>query len=560
MLITDRFGAHIYPESFTDCLGFLTRPKYHGYIGWWYNINYDIEAILKWLDEQTMREFAKRGEGDFIYEKDTVKIKFVSGKFALFSIKKREYVYYDLAGFLPGGLDFNAQKYIGKGKKSIDLYLPEASLEQMLSPEVLAYCKQDSAITGELADYFTSACNKNGIYTKNYSSPASLATSYFTSHCDIPTLQSITKYKYTRAKLAYEAYKGGFVSTFKRGYFPKVYVYDINSAYPYQMTKLPDYRKGTMLMRIGDIPKDAYHGWLRCNIDVPDDLYGPGYYNPVAVYLKKFNKNFYFSGKIQATITLLEYNALKPYYKIEPLQGIYWIPDELSFVFRDPVTSLYQKRLANLDNASMQVVLKLVLNGFYGKSIQKIPQGDGGYSTGNLFNPFYASYITAGARIQIFETLVKYVHPEHLISIMTDSVTMTEPSIPTSPGKVLGEYTLEMEGEGLFIGSGLYTLRTPNRTKTATRGFKFNKKIDFIELCNANKKSKYIEMPQNYRLTYKESLRIKKFINWNIIDTKLKKIDINTDNKRQWAREFENCEDILSCNIDSKPINVNMRG
>lgn len=572
ILITNSKGEYLYPKSFTDCIKFLTRPKYYEYLGWFLNINYDVEAILKWLHEEPVRELAKQNElSHFITTYDRTKLKLIDKKMLILTRRKHNFQFYDIGNFYKGGLDKNAKKYLGLDKKHTDIDFDKVDEQFMRGPIMLERCLSDSYLTEQLANNFINTCNQFGIYTKNYCSPASLATSFFLSKCNVPTLSEISSGKKLRVRIAYEAYKGGFISTFKKGYFEKVWLYDINSAYPYNVSRLLDLRGGKIIFEKNKIPKDAELGWIRCTISIKDNgLYSPGYFNPVAVYLRRFNKNFYFTGTFDATIILDEYLELSKDFDIKIHEGFYWIPDEFVYIYKEQVERLYRLRQENKQDQNLDILLKTILNGYYGKLIQKIPfkkATEFEYKTGNLFNPFHASYITGGCRIQVYRFIKQY-GADKLVAVMTDGVVMSEPvEIPNS--KELGEWSLEMQGEGVFIGSGLYTIKNENKLKTAFRGFKVmtteidkdgnkkSKKIDFFKLLAENLDNDLIELSQKIRLTYREALRVRKFINWNILEDKLKKININCDTKRIWSRNFENCRDVLENVIDSVPISVN---
>jgi hypothetical protein len=128
--------------------------------------------------------------------------------------------------------------------------------------------------------------------------------------------------------------------------------------------------------------------------------------------------------------------------------------------------------------------------------------------------------------------------------------------------KDLGAWGLDMEGEAVFIGSGLYTIRdkVSGKVKTATRGFKTTDRLDFFDMLYENKDRGAIELSQTVRLTYKEALRVKKFVDWNLIKDGIKRININCDNKRIWAGQWATCGDVLTSTVDSAPYFVNMFG
>jgi hypothetical protein len=560
-LIADSKGDYIHPESFQDCISFITRPKYRGIISWFFNINYDVESIMKWLDEETVREFFKTEEYKFhLWGEVPLKMKYIINKGLFLTKNKASFRFFDASSFYSGSLKYNMEKYLSFEKLDAPVdWSKEVTLDDLKTPEAIEYCVTDAKGAEGLGRLIMDASDKLGIFTKNYCSTASLATKYFSNKVELPVLQKFMGRYHIR--YAWESYKGGFITSFKRGYFPDVYLYDINSAYPHAMTTLPDLTKGKWDLilnpRTQKIHKDAHMGWLRVKVHLdPDDIWGASYYSPLAFFMPKLCKNFYFSGTFPTTITLHEYNYLKDKIDIDIIEGVTWQPESLDFLLKEPIEYLYnEKSKFKHGDKNHYNMLKIIMNGFYGKLIQKIPNLDGTFRTGNFFNPYWGSYITAMCRIECFKLIDKF-GPEDVICVMTDGVAFSKKqNIPDS--KELGQWSHDMQGEGVFVGSGVYCIRNTTKTKTATRGFKISN-LDLFELLKKNYKGKLVELDQTVRLSAKMSLHLKKFDQWNIIENGIKKLDINFDNKRLWAQDFNCCSDVLNKNIDSIPIAVNI--
>ena len=88
---------------------------------------------------------------------------------------------------------------------------------------------------------------------------------------DIPKFDSIP---YEIQEMAYRSYYGGRFEILKRGFVGKAYLYDINSAYPYAITQIPDLSKGKWIKR-KTIHKDAKLGFFRIRAKIPDCKYIP---------------------------------------------------------------------------------------------------------------------------------------------------------------------------------------------------------------------------------------------------------------------------------------------
>ena len=108
-LITNSENEYTHPESFLDCLKFLCRKSTRGKTGFWYNMRYDFQAILKWLPPDLWKVLYDVGEIEtaFDHSKGTWKISYLPSK--TFSIthrtsKPRTWKFYDIS------------QYFGKGK------------------------------------------------------------------------------------------------------------------------------------------------------------------------------------------------------------------------------------------------------------------------------------------------------------------------------------------------------------------------------------------------------------------------------------------------------------
>jgi hypothetical protein len=158
----------------------------------------------------------------------------------------------------------------------------------------------------------------------------------------------------------------------------------------------------------------------------------PIFSTPVATYIAGKGMNYYFRGSIRSTITMLEYDVYKKYFPIEPIQAYYWIPEkEINYIYRPIIHKLYDlKSTYKTGDQNFYKLTKILMNGFYGKLIQKtrkVKNGKIRWETGQLFNPYHGSYVTARCRTEVFKYIQESVYPEDVIAVMTDSVATTRP-------------------------------------------------------------------------------------------------------------------------------------
>lgn len=557
-LICNSDGEHIHPMSFDDCLHFLCRHKTRKLISFWYNLKYDFQALLKWLHPDDWKTIYTKGE--LIY--NDWKITYIPKKMLMFrNLKLKQcWKHYDISQYYRMKLDDAGHKYFGMGKLEHGKDLSNLTLKDIKSKEIIKYCIRDAVITKRLADRWINICWDQGLQTKNFCSTASTSSRYFMSKVNIFTVNSFLKNSQGMRMLedAWNTVSGALISTYKRGYFPSVYEYDINSAYPHAMSNFPDVRNGYFIRskKQSDLDR-AYLGWIKCRVDISD--YHNGYYTPPLPILRDNKPNYYPAGNYETYLTLSEYKNYSKYFDIQFIEGTLWIPDkEITYLFKDIITKLYTKRKQTIDE-NENFFIKIILNSIYGKFLQKNRVVDpdkkdfGKYRTGILFNPFIASYILADTRIAIFNFMVN-LNSVDIIACFTDSViTKTQLNIPNS--SVLGDFAPASKGEMVIIGSGVYTIKG-QKLKNRLRGFKPSDKEsdNLFELLK-----KYYdkdEIPVQTTVNYSPLLTIIRKIpeQMNIITNYDKKIKINFDTKRLWDYYPIKAGELLEKQIDSSPL------
>jgi hypothetical protein len=556
---------YIHPKSFEDCAEFLTRPKHQNTTGFFYNLRYDFQAILKWLPPSYWQELQDTGQTSYgKFDIDYIPKKMFKLRRHVHRQKKstKKYVsrFYDISQFYGKmGLDAAARKYLTLSGKSdlegIDVtHLDEFTI---YDETVITYCIRDAFLCGALARHFIDVCKSMEIAPTNFCSPASIASKYFIQKTSVPTINRLIKYP-NLLRLPWAACSGAFINVYKRGFFDTVYEYDINSAYPFVMRELPHLDDGQIVERAGDPPPDASMGWIKVEIDIPHDTYCP----PLPI-LRSSMCNYFPWGLFTTVITLKEFHAYSAVFRVRPIKGVYFIP-EAGFVperpFKEVVDRLYAKKqeVKGIDD-NVYSFCKIALNGFYGKFLERHKVKDpsaknfGRYETGNFFLPFYGSYILAGTRLKVWECL-QAIPENALISANTDAVFTTKPlNLDTGPD--LGKWDLASKGEGLFVGCGIYAIRTPTKTKQKTRGFKTNTiredEKSLFDYFKEQRRRKHVTLPIKINHTFGNVLRTHTEEKMNLIECVDKDIYINFDTKRLWQTEVKNAGFLLENQIDS---------
>lgn len=551
-LICDDSGRYKDINEFLDIINFLTHSRYRKKFNWFYNIQFDFESIIKYLDKGELTELYINGELE--YEK--VIINYISKKF--FSIKDTNnhyFYFYDLYNFLDTSLNKASEKFLNDKKiENIDATKLNTDLNYWKNNynNILKYCIYDANLTKRLADYFWNIIYKNlHYYPKRPFSKGKLSEEYFLANCYIPQIDYIPK---KVLEYAYNSYYGGRFELLKRGYFEKVYNYDIKSAYPFQVSNLIDFTKGKW-KKTTKLNDDAHSGFYLCDINTFETIYSP--------VVKKLNDlNIYPNGHFKQFLAKSEIEFIKARFEnsaVKIVSGYEFYPQTLIYPFKKEIERLYQWKEKEQDE-DIKYVIKIILNALYGKFIQI----SGDNLTGKIFNPLYASQITANTRLKLLDTA--FQNSESIIAFSTDSIASTEKlNVPLNP--LLGDFSKDFEGQGVFILSDIYTLWNEIETKNRIRGFS-----DIITKEGQSKHSASILLKDilaeldntiyeyyTYRpyhlgecLAHYKKLNIKQ--NLNIFSKVKKKININGDIKRIWEQDFKSGKECLKINMDSIPM------
>jgi hypothetical protein len=174
-------------------------------------------------------------------------------------------------------------------------------------------------------------------------------------------------------------------------------------------------------------------------------------------------------------------------------------------------------------------------------------------TTSRYTNFIYAAHITARTRLKLLDVLMKDY--DHVVSLSTDCYVSDRYEGDGEVG--LGKWKLDFKGEGVFIGSGVYSLRNENTTKTRFRGFNVTSSFNFFDLLENDGYSTRFNIPLKHVVGLGEAIvhnREFDFLDVNRMIHMCKILDLNFDRKRVWSRAFESGRDVLSSQIDSSPL------
>lgn len=538
-------------SKFQDIVDFLTQNKFRNKFNWFFNVRFDFEALIKYLAYDEL--LCLYNDKELVTE-DYI-ISYIPKKFFMITdMNNHRYKFFDMYNFIDSSLNKASALYLNDSKFStVDASKlnTDAKYWEDNIQDIIKYCIKDAQLTKRLADYFWGVVYTHmKYYPKIPYSKGRIAEEYFLDKCYIPT---INKIPIGVLKLAYESYSGGRFELLQRGYFDKIYSYDIKSAYPAKMTELIDYNKGKWV-KTKDKNDDAYSGFYTCQLSIMEP-----YFSPI---VKKINElSIYPNGNsIKLNLAKSEIEFIESRFEnieIKIISGYEFWAKELVYPLKSEIERLYAWK-ENEPDPTIKWAVKIFMNSLYGKTIQTA--GDEN-NTGKLFNPMWAAEITASARIKILTLGLQA--PDKIIMFSTDSVHSQVPlTVPENPK--LGEFEKDFQGSGVYVMSDVYNLWNEKKQKSKVRGFsvalekdKKDNEVMLRDILNDMKEDTLYKYTTKRVYHLGECLLHKtkrKLADLNIFDDVEKTVNINGDKKRMWNSEFKSGSDCLQRNMNSEPL------
>lgn len=555
-LLTDNTGAYLLNPDIMAVLEFMTAKRFNGASVFAYNLRFDAQALLKLLPRANILEVVRS-------KKTTYKgytIKYLPKKLLTIANKSRHgCIVYDLAQYFETSLKKAAETHLDVRKKDFEhtaaLNTDLATWEQYES-EIIEYCKQDSFVTARLGEYLRDKFK--GLFHENpqsWVSKGNLGKFLLRQRCYIPNFHDIPE---GAQAFSLYAYKGGRFEAVKKGVFQEAELYDIVSAYPWEIMNLIDVTVGQWKF-VKDYNPEAYYGFYICRVYVPEQTLAP------CAYVLKQGGIIYPFGSFSTYLTKQEIEAYKDYAHIEVITGWEYYPDRIIKPFEEHILKLFglKKSLPKSDYA--YDLAKKMMNSIYGSFYEKILR-DGRLKAGVLFNTVYASVITANCRIKLYQMAKRY--EDDVISLATDSV-LFEGRHKIETSKNLGEWDFEKRGRSVVLMNGVYEIGE----KLASRGIMARTESGGSRGLNTpygafDNIFHYLRSRperQEYEFFTDRPLQMgeaaKSVSKWHLDDVNTwqtfhKTFNINAEYKRLFEDTFKNGGELMTRSINSRPLLV----
>lgn len=587
-LIADSNGNFDHEEHFKDLYGllqFLNSKEYRSTVNWFYNLEYDTNAILKFLSIDDRRFIAEFNYVDY----EGFRIHIIPRKELKISHIKNDKIshttaFFDLAQFygfkklalLAQQTEFSKVYVSDISQISLYKYYNDKEYYKLINNR----CIIDSKITVQLANKLTWNIQKV-VGLNNYRSNASISRRYVLENIkkdlEMPSIKMMD--------VALKTYHAGHIETCKIGLFDNIHNYDIKSAYPSQIAELYE-TKGNYLHNKEYEPDTAY-SFYYISVDYENDFLSP-------IWYLKTNKNYHVTGRIETWVSQseIEYFMFMGY-DIKILQAYHIKKTKyVEQPFYNIIHDLYNERLKAKDNTDeIELVYKIILNSIYGVTLNTIHKKvladyetdlydvvdgqlrfyDSQYKATNMYNPVYGTTITANTRAKIFTDFNKGL--DKVIAFSTDGIYSTGKT-DVKISEFMGDYGYANYENMMFLGSGRYFIyEDGNINDDKSRFRSIPKKASEIEtIMKDNKLSETIKLVREKPIKLKESLKNSKYYGltfssfpaqdyylndqFNVFNKVEKDIYFKTE-RRFWFDKINKIDDLWDRQLSSRPFNIN---
>jgi hypothetical protein len=348
---------------------------------------------------------------------------------------------------------------------------------------VIPYWREELSLLVDLANSLRDILYSAGIRPARWHGPGAVANYLFSDNKSSQAMPDYDAMPSAVLDAGQVSYAGGRFEAFRIGYYDgPIYSADINSAYPYAMSKLPNMATGKWVHFEGLPPSEVvreatvgmFHIRYAYGADAKraiayDGMPAAGHYR----YPKSGTVHFRHSSP-GVWIHAPEFRNFLVQFEM----GMFEVFDVLeAWIYEDDgsrpfswVEDIYRQRQEwKRAGNPAQLAAKLGINSLYGKLAQRVGGKDGKPKWHNLE---MAGHITSTCRAMLYAA--SWQQWAELVAYQTDGIYSTAPMefLPNGSGTELGQWEVEQYSGMLHLQSGVYWLRDQdgNWLRPKTRG------------------------------------------------------------------------------------------
>lgn len=382
----------------------------------------------------------------------------------------------------------------------------------MLDSTVIPYWREELQLLAALAERLREVLYSAGIRPAMWHGPGAVANFLFKSNKTELVMPDYDRIPSAVLDAGQYAYAGGRFEAFRIGYYEgPIYSADINSAYPFALSMLPDMSSGVWQhvpefdeSCLSDIRVGMFHVRYAYNKETTRSIVYDGfpaashyrYPNSGTVHFRHKNSGVWVH--LPEFRNLLEQAKSGLFSEFNVLEAWVYI-DDGSYPFQWVQDIYEQRRIWKAEGNAAQLAAKLGINSLYGKLAQRIGGKDGKPKWHNLEA---AGHITSVCRAMLYAG--SWRQHADIVAYQTDGIYSTSPmlDLPNGVGTQLGQWEVDKYTAILHLQSGVYWLRDSEGVwlRPKTRGIpQHHMDFDRAKEALGNKASLKVEQTQFIR-------------------------------------------------------------
>lgn len=398
---------------------------------------------------------------------DRYRFRYYAGKMFTLSDGTRSLTVYDVFSFFGTKFVTACREYLGNDETLDHIESMKdrrSTFERDAMPEVKHYMSLELEYLVKLMNELRDRLTNVGIDLTRWHGPGAVASRVLAMH----KIGDHMKRDERVTPTARYAYYGGRFEQFRAGFYQgKVYEYDIRSAYPSAIVRLPSLHDVRCRHTTGDRARfTSDHALYKVSWDGPYGTPGPlPWRHPSgAIFYPSKGIGWYWGIEVRNLVDYWPSEWYTIHESFTPTRT-----DDRPFAW---VEAMYDHRaLLKAQGDPSQLALKLALNSLYGK----MAQSKGAYTNreGEWVQPRWhqiewAGWTTAYCRHLLYDGIMQA--GEDLIAVETDALFTTKPlALDIGPG--LGQWEESVFDGILYLQSGVYFVNESGTWKCKTRGF-----------------------------------------------------------------------------------------
>ncbi len=460
--------------STRECFDYLlsVSANHHDAVFVGFSFGYDINMMLRDLPRSDLKRLHENNSVDWIPEQGKrYWLKFIPNKwFELsyfeYDTKRKQWPkakakikVWDVFGFFQMSFIRALEDWkVGAASQEFiaDMKLRRGKFDASDADEIKRYCFEEVKYLVEMCHLLQESMDDAGIECKQYHGAGAIANALLRQHnAKDFILQKPANEMLWDAIL--RSYFGGRIETFVAGFVPDaVYDYDINSAYPNAIRKLPDIASAKWARTMRYDPSREYALWRVSWALAPGENIAPFPWRDAGgnIYYIPAGQGWYHAPEVRA--------AINAGFAITVHEGITCTPLDDSQPFKWVEEIYYERQQAKARGDKREKVLKLGLNSLYGKFAQAV---SGKNRAGPFQCFFYAGYITSYCRSMLLAAAMQ--KPDGILAFATDGILSLN-QLDLDFGKDLGQWENKtvIDDGLLFVQPGLVVSKYESFVRT----------------------------------------------------------------------------------------------